>query len=269
MSAPLLVAGCSCDGSGRVHNPETGNMKPCACWPVRTALLAREKANIDIDYLDATFEVFEPRQEYPNQQYVLDYCRAYADQWPAVKAEGRCLAILGQRASMGKSHLATSVCLSLIEKHWTVSVADQDVCLFVNVMNWFMSIRLFADKFPTPAKGSPTWDDLMENVEYRRERDRLARFDQRMLSTELLILDDLTRFDPTPSRLDRLYNVVNHRVSNRLPIIITDNLPSWDKISEKLGADYGPPIVDRLRRNGDTLVVETPMSKKKTGGKKK
>lgn len=256
-----------CGGIGRVYDPASDTMIFCVCWPKRIALLAREKAGIGRDYLDATFEAFEPRQEFPNQQQVLDQCRAYARDWPTVKAEGRCLSILGSRTTMGKSHLAVSICLSLIDGYWTQSVVDQDVCMFVNVTNWFNDWRKFYEKYPPLPDNSSQWQDLLDNVEYRSVRGALARREDRMTKTELLILDDVSVFEPTAKRLERLYDVVDYRVRNRLPIVVTDNKSSWTEIGKKFGDEFGARIADRFARNGDTLVIELPIEKK--NGRKK
>lgn len=254
-----------CDQSGRVFVPETRSFGFCECYPRLISLLSREKAEIRSDYWEATFDIFEPRQEFPNQQQVLDFCRAYAAQWPGVKASGRCLTILGAKTTMGKSHLAVAIALEISKNYWTRSL-DQDVCLFVNVTNWFKDWSDFKERFPSPAQGSPLWDDLFTNPEYRKMRDHLAEREARMKTTELLILDDLAAFESTPRRLERLYDLVDFRVSNRLPIVSTDNRSSWAQISNKLGGDQGPRITDRLIRNGETVVVEMAISKR---GRKK
>lgn len=254
---------------GLIYDRATDKTGNCpVCWAEKVSLLAREKAGIRRDYWDATFDIFEPRQEFPNQQQVLDFCRLYAEQWPTVKGEGRCLTILGTNSGMGKSHLAVSICLELIKKHWTRSVSDQDVCLFVNVTNWFLDWANFYRRFPPPPSRSPLWADLLENHEYVQQKDFLTRRDARMFATELLVLDDLTAFDSADraSRLERLYNLIDNRQSEGRPIVVTDNLSKWSAISAKLGDEYGPRIVDRLNRNGDTIVIEKLLSKK---GRKK
>jgi DNA replication protein DnaC len=260
----MIVSPCSiCGDIGRVYNTTTDSVINCVCWPQKVGVRALEKAGIRRDYWDATFELFDPRQEYPNQQQVLDFCRLYADKWLENKEEGRCLSILGPKTSMGKSHLAVAICHHLIKTYWTKSVVDQDVCMFVNVTNWFLEWNRFHAKFPAPPHGSPLWADLAANPEFTGTKSALGRKEDRMFSTELLVLDDLSKFDPHQSRLDKLYAVIDHRVSNRLPIVVTDNTPSWAMISKKFGDDYGPPIADRLARNGDTVVVELPMLKRR------
>ena len=263
----MVIPPCSiCDGSGRVYSYAARESVFCICWANRTSLLARDVAGIRRDYWDATFESFEPRQEYPNQQAVLNFAKAYAADWETVKSEGRCLTILGAKSSMGKSHLAVAICLDIMGRYWTQSTIDQDVCLFVNVASWFLDWRLFLEKFPSPPKGSPLWDGYLSNPAYIAEKSQLGKRDDRMLTTELLVLDDLSRFEVNEKRLERLYHVVDRRISNGLPIIVTDNNSTWAQVSRKLGDDYGPPITDRFIRSGETVIVELPMSKK---GRKK
>lgn len=261
------LACVSCKDSGRVYDPISDTVIRCSCWPERTARLALEKAGIYPEYRASTFDDIIPRPEFPNQQQVVDFCRAYAAKWPEIKAEGRSLAILGQQPSMGKSHLASSICLELIKNHWTRSVVEQDVCLFVNVSNWFYGWKRHWSRYPPAERGTPEWQDQMDDSRCRTERKALSALDERMFTTELLVLDDLTRFDVSERKnLDKVYALVDHRLGHGLPIVVTDNLATWPEISRKLGADYGPPITDRFQRNGDTLVIEMPLTKR---GKKK
>jgi len=262
----VVILDCpSCQSRGRVYDPISDTVVRCACWPKRTALLALEKANIAPEYRESTFAEIIPRPEFPNQKDVIDTCRAYAQDWAKVKVEGRCLAILGKESSMGKSHLAVSICLDLIERFWTESVIDQDVCMFVNVeAGWFRPWQIHFSRYPGVDRGTSEWNDRMDDPEFWRERKVLNAFDSRMRSTELLVLDDLAKFDRSRrGNLEKLYSVIEHRASHGLPMIVTENAESWDQLSEKLGPEFGPPITDRIKRNGDLVVVQMPLTTKR------
>lgn len=249
-----------CDGGGEVYNAEVNRWFRCTCHSRMIPSLAREKAGIPRNYYDADFTEFDA---IPSQAPVLAKVKDWADNWEENRRSGHGLAILGSTTGLGKSYLAIAACLSIMERHWTTSVIDQDVCLFVNVMNWFDSWHRFYAMFPPTEKGSALREEQMENREFSSASKKLSTRDERMFKTELLVLDDISKFEPRANRLDRLYSVIDHRTSNGLPTIVTDNLSTWPRIASKLGDLYGPPITDRLARTTDTLVIESSLVRKK------
>jgi DNA replication protein DnaC len=255
-----------CDGSGTVYDPIKYLNFRCHCWPDLVRWRALGQCGLPEDYQDKTFETLIPDPKYPNQQAVLDRAKGYAREWPVVKNSGECLAIVSPRTGMGKSHLAAAICIYLIEHWWTESVSDQDVCFFVHVPEWFNAWTRHFLRFPPHPAGSKTEDTRYDNPAYHQENDKLSAFEDRMINTELLILDDMSRFEPTNFRLTKLFNVVEKRTANNKPIIITDNVTSWTDVKNKLGELYGSPIADRLDRKGDTLVIQIPLARK---GRKK
>jgi len=252
-----------CDGSGEVYDPGLNRCFRCTCHSRMIPSLAREKAGIPRNYYDADFTEFDA---IPTQAPVLAAVKDWADNWEENRRSGHGLAILGSTTGLGKSYLAIAACLSIMQRHWTKSVLDQDVCLFVNVMNWFDSWHRFYAMFPPAEKGSALREEQMESMEFSSTSKKLSIRDERMFTTELLVLDDLSKFEPKTNRLDRLYSVIDHRTANALPMIVTDNLSTWPRIAAKLGDMYGPPITDRFARSTDTLVIESALKKK---GKKK
>lgn len=247
---------------GRFYNVESGTVQRCACWPERTAILAVSKANIASEYREASFDEIDLDPKYPNQAEVVDLCRAYAHEWPRVKIEGRSLAIFGRKSSMGKSLLASAICNHLIKNYWTDSVDGQDVCLFLNVQQWFEGWRHHLNKYPWSEHGSE--HDRAGDPNFWRERKALNVLDERARTTELLVLDDMAKFNVGDRRnLEKLYGVVEHRASNGLPMVATENAEAWEEIAVRLGPDFGPPIVDRIARNGHMAVIQEAMARKK------
>jgi len=258
------VSACPlCSGTNWVLIPDTGEMARCPiCYAPTVAKGAVEKSEIRLKFWTATFDAYEAEEAIPDQAKALRAAMDYVAHWPQMKADGRGLALLGRGSGLGKSHLASSICHGLIKGYWTKSVADQDVCLFVNVSEWFGDWAAYWAKFP-PTQNR---DDEGVSSEEQVLRSKLVYRDRRMFSTELLVLDDLTLFDKEPKRLDRLYALIDHRVANAKPIVVTDNHPTWAQVGERLG-DYGPRIVSRLQQAGDMVSISLPL-KKKNGGKK-
>jgi DNA replication protein DnaC len=249
---------------GNVYSADRDRVEFCACWPDRISQWAVPKANIYPLYFGATFKNYDVNEKFKNQHEVLERCIAYADAWTEVKRTGYCLSILGREPGSGKSHLASAICNHLIKTHWRTSVRDQDVCLFVNVGAWFAAWRNLYMRFP--GENAERYADPL----FRAEQEKLASLESRMLTTELLVLDDLSKFDVSDDqkKLPGLYNVVEHRASHCLPIVVTENADSWEDASANLGPKYGPVITDRLIRSGATVIVESSTPAKKRSAKK-
>ena len=237
---------------GNFFDPAIGAVIDCpGCWSRRVSGRAVVKANIFARYTEATFEDFDRNKEFLNQEEVVSKCFAYAEDWDKVKAGGLCLSILGLKPGMGKSHLASAICHKLIVERWKQSVADQDVCLFVNVNTWFGDwSRLYL---------SHPGEERYSDPEFLDRQKVLGQRESRMCTTELLVLDDVSKFDRERKKLEKLYGVIEHRVSHGLPIVVTENADSWGEVAERLGPEFGPVIVDRLCRSGDTVVIKVPL----------
>jgi len=276
------VSGCPygvCDGSGSVLLAE--GWRACLCGPALHFRAVHEKAMpYNTDYWEATFDE-KPHHyeaESPDQVAALAAAKAYAASWSVSRgpqgdvlcSPKRGLAILGRGCGHGKSHLASAICNDLIERLWTKSIAevDQNVCLFINVSNWFSKLADFSQMHPalTADMRKSGAEDDPAVVTQRRQ---FAELSERMKSTKLLVLDDLTVFSDKRTdswRVLKLYDVVESRVANGMPLIITDNLATWREVEESLGGEAGVRVVDRLTRNCDVVVIGTP--KKVKAGRK-
>ncbi len=241
-----------------------GKVGYCSCWPKRMAQWAIPKANIYRKYQGATLDLFSvfPNEKFLNKQQVVDACRAYVANWDKVKRSGRCLSILGDEPGMGKSYIASAICNYLIENFWTLSLEDQDVCLFVNVSTWFGDWATLYARYPDEKS-------RYEEPGFLSVKKVLGEREARMRTTELLVLDDLTKFDKLDKKkTQKLFDIIENRVINGLPIVVTENAASWDQVAAKLGMEHGAVLTDRLIRNGDTLYVQMPVPESKRGKKK-
>lgn len=257
MSAVIDCPTCRDSGlrPGRFYSKEFDGVVNCpSCWPQRVSAWAVEKAGIRPLYRGATLDVYNPDGSLGSRQ-LFDRCVAYTYEWEAVKQTGRCLSLLGPEG-IGKSHLANAICHRLIEKFWTRSVDDQDVCLILSAHAWFSDWGALYSEFPD--KESRNLDP-----QFTSRQESLAKRDRRLRETELLVIDDLSKFDLRREKLERLLALIEYRVSNCMPIVVTENAASWEEVKERLGSEFGPGIVDRLIRSGETVIV--PPTKKVKG----
>lgn len=69
-----------------------------------------------------------------------------------------------------------------------------------------------------------------------------------------LLIDDIGKGADTPRGLEALWNIVNHRTTRKLPLIWTAN--GGDQyLTNKLGDEFGKPIVERLRESTNPISV--------------
>lgn len=75
----------------------------------------------------------------------------------------------------------------------------------------------------------------------------------RLYSFDLVVIDDLGKEKLTESKLEIIYNVIDMRERQKKQTWYTSNL-SIDNLSERLDDNFGPAIVERIRRMvGDNI----------------
>ena len=142
---------------------------------------------------------------------VLAYCRRYAEAF-APGAES--LLLLGQ-TGLGKTHLSLAIAREVIEQGGGV--------LYASVQK--LMDRLESGRF---ARDQETRDQYGDNMDI-------------VLSCDLLILDDLGTEFSTAFTNAALYNIINSRLSEQKPVIISTNL-DLNGIEER----YGQRVASRL-----------------------
>lgn len=85
--------------------------------------------------------------------------------------------------------------------------------------------------------------------EYQGER--FIRDQQRV---DVLMLDDLGKAKLTERAEAELFGLVEHRIANLKPLIVTSNFVG-DKLSDKLSEDRATPLVRRLREFNECVCV--------------
>ena len=174
-------------------DPRFGKLIPCQCreqarMAARRAPITRQSDLEEAAYQRMTFAAFAP-QFNPSLMEALAAARAYATQ-----PEG--VFILAGGYGTGKTHLAAAV--------GNVRHAAGDSVLFLAVPDLLDYLRSAFD----PRRGA---DDSYA-----------VRF-ERVRSVDLLILDDLGTESSTPWALEKLFQIINHRVGRGLPLVVTTN----------------------------------------------
>ncbi len=196
--------------------------KGCACIKRATARRAYYTSGLGKALDGQTFESFDMRY-YGGKtksgfsvnelmQNVFEYCKSYAESF---KTGSDSLLMIGG-AGLGKTHLATAIARVVIDKGHSVVYESAQ-----NVVNSYE-----AEHF-----GRST------NADTGRYTD-----------CELLIIDDLGTEFVTPFSVSVFFNLLNHRIINGLPTIVTTNL----KLSE-IETNYKERIYSRLLGDYTTL----------------
>ena len=105
---------------------------------------------------------------------------------------------------------------------------------------------------------------LMDNLFTMRDlsREEWARYEKRIRSTHLLVLDDLGSEDTDKSWVRaKADSIITERYNKMLPIIVTTNLTQ-----EELLSTYSGRIVDRLRNTSLYLTFGTGSQRRVMGG---
>lgn len=217
---------CShCHGLGYVRadlplgHPDFGKLQICVCRKDEVALHSRRRlyAISRLDELkDLTFANFEPRGRVglaPRQADSLEAAFNQAQQF-ARTMEGWLLLEGGYGS--GKTHLAAAIA------------------------NFAVGVGLPAIFITVP--------DLLDELRfaYRSEDGFEERFEE-IRQAPLLILDDFGTQNATEWAQEKLFQILNHRYINKLPVVVTTNL-SLDQIEGRIRSRLSDPeLVSHLR----------------------
>lgn len=133
------------------------------------------------------------------------------------------------------------------DHHWCLVLAGSRGVGKTLASEWLLLQHLSAQADQSPAKRCIF--STFHVMKARRD-DHLM---DRIMAARFLILDDLgvEILDHSGAFLWCLFEVINHRWSNRLPTVITSNLSPAD-----FGPRYGHRVIDRLRDGSMCIVVK-------------
>ena len=171
-------------------------------WEERVRAHRLAVANISPRLAECTFERFGPEE---GNWQAFDQCAQYPKRWPLQmkEAQGSGLLLWG-KPGRGKSHLAMALALALLDKEVQVR--------FVTVPDFLSELR----------------DGMRLNVPEGETMGRLT-------TVPLLVLDDLGAENDTAWTNEKLYQVINRRYQNLLPLVATTN-SDLSELEQSLGA---------------------------------
>lgn len=155
----------------------------------------RRDSGLPLKWQNVSLENFEPQK---GTERAYKGCCNYADNFPSLQSKGIGMYLFGTSGS-GKSRLAASIANKLIEKGVPVR--------WWNVTSLYLAIQ-------NTFKPNYTGPDILEGC----------------TSAGLLILDDMGAEKPTEWTMATMYDIINSRIENVLPTIITSNL-TFDELS--------------------------------------
>jgi DNA replication protein DnaC len=202
------------------RHPEFGKVHVCTCrqsqitQQVRTRLFRLSHLD-ELAYL--TFENFEPSGRiglWPKQAESLQVAFNTAKQF-AQSLNGWLLLMGGY--GCGKTHLTAAIA------NFTVSMGVPT--LFITVPDLLDSLR-------------SAYGEVESSFQERLDEIRQA---------PLLILDDFGTQNATPWAQEKLFQIINYRYTNRLPLVVTTNL-NLDQLEERIHSRLeDPDLVTTVR----------------------
>jgi DNA replication protein DnaC len=184
-----------------VGHPDFGRMQVCDCRAAQVSQQVRQRL-FELSHLDElshlTFGNFKPRGHFdlpPRQADTLEAAYNHAQQF-AQHLEG--WLVLQGGLGCGKTHLAAAIA------NFAVSIGVPS--LFITVPDLLDSLRF-------------TFNDPAASFEERFEQIR---------SAPLLVMDDFGTQKTSTWAQEKLFQIINYRYINRLPLVLTTNLSDED-----------------------------------------
>jgi DNA replication protein DnaC len=178
------------------------------------AALQRPAFQMPRRYAESSFDNYERGE--PEQARAFESCLAYAQDWEAVRHNGRCLILAGAPGN-GKTHLAIAI--------GKVAAGAGAAVLFTTVAD------MAADIYSTYGTGDS-------------EAQAVGRYSR----ADLLILDELGVQSGSDHEAVLLGRVLNYRYNELLPTVITTNLAP-----DEIRACLTDRLYDRLRERGGKM----------------
>ena len=179
-------------------------------------------------YTGATISNFEVKSHLERKN--SNICTRYVNNWEdKVFPEGFGLLLYGQ-CGTGKTHLAVAILAQLIEEK--------------NTWGEYWTVRDLIDHIRS------TWN----SDDYNLKRNCIENF-RRM---PLLVIDEIGIQSGTPNEREILFSIIDHRVSNRKPLILISNLNLSD-----LQTILGDRLFDRICSRCVPLIFEGLSKRKK------
>ncbi len=183
-----------CNDTGWVDVMENGHLRVtrCSCFIAKENKRIMEQSGISLEFQTKNFENFDTKN---NPQLVTAKNKAivYSENFLKFEHTRYNSILLCGQVGAGKTHLGVSICNRLISQ---------------NIRVVYMAYRNIITRFK---------QKIMDDVYYDRELNRYA-------AARVLYIDDLFKGKITESDINIMYEIINYRYINRLPVIISTEL---------------------------------------------
>jgi DNA replication protein DnaC len=200
-------------------HPNFGRIEVCECRHRDVADQVRERlfslSHLD-ELSDLTFETFKPRGRMGLGELQLASLERAFNQAQQFAGKLNGWLMLQGGYGCGKTHLAAAIANYAVE---------------MGVPTLFLTVP-----------------DLLDTLRFAYDSDDTTfeqRFEQ-IRTAELLVLDDFGTQNATPWAREKLFQIINYRYINRLPLVVTTNL-SLDEIEARIRSRLqDPELVTRV-----------------------
>lgn len=214
----------------------------------RLRLRMRREVGLSKRAIDQRFRNFIPKE---GQNEALEKAKAFAKGYINQKNDGNGLLLIGGVGS-GKTHLAAAIVNAIIDHfHISDDRAEEagrygDCGLVVSNFHWadieFIGAVSLMERLRSSYDSNENTCDIIEQYQ----------------KTALLVLDDIGAEKPSDWTRERLFDIIDYRYNEYLPVVITTN----SDIKE-MRTKLGDRICDRIRSMCDICTV-TAKSQRKT-----
>lgn len=188
-----------------------------------------KKSGLRSHWLNKTFENFEPRA---GQEKALKTAKSFADGFYTGEGAYSGIMLCGA-TGCGKTHLAAAIANQIIQE---AKISEKDA-------ETAGAFEYYSGRAICPVRFSSTVELLTKlKAEYAGENDNSECIMNAYKKSPLIILDDFGAERQTEWSIERIFEIVDWRYSDELPIIITTNATP-EELKKKMGAR----IYDRLR----------------------
>lgn len=182
----------------------------CECFQKICGQLASEEINshssLELSSFDSFTFSYYSEEDYLKMRRIFNFLKNYADNFTM---NSKNIFMFG-KTGLGKTHLSLAVANKVLEQGYSV--------IYDSIINILREME-------------------KEHFQYNYHSEMVDR----IMQTDLLIIDDLGTENTTTFYISTIYNIINTRINKKLPTIISSNL-DFDRLKLR----YDERIVSRI-----------------------